>query len=100
MTRDDSPQASDRCDQNAPTEAFHDALVEAVAREAARDAENVAEFLRELGFVPSADRPVRLPPAFLLHLGAALRLWTWESSGLRVHRDSGLPGAEQAIIEG
>lgn len=77
---------------------FHPELVEAAAREAARDAENIALFLRELGFVPSADRPVRLPPAFLLHLGAALRLLVWESGGLRVHQDSGLPSAEQAII--
>ncbi len=74
-------------------------LSEAVAREATRDAENVAVFLRELGFVPSADRPVRLPPRFLLHLGAALRLLVWESVGLRVHQDSGLPRAEQAIID-
>ena len=74
-------------------------LSEAVAREAARDAENVALFLSELGFRPSDDRPVRFPAAFLLALGAALRLLTWESSGLRVHQDSGLPGAERAIID-
>ena len=74
-------------------------LSEAVAREAARDAENVVLFLSELGFTPSGDRPVRLPAAFLLALGAALRLLTWESSGLHVHQDSGLPGAERAIID-
>src|SRR4051812_13158690 len=99
MTRNDSSHAADRRDQNAMTGTLHPELAEAVAREAARDAENVSEFLYELGFVPSADRPVRLPPAFLLHLGAALRLWVWEAGGLRAHRDSGLPEAERAIIE-
>jgi len=52
-----------------------------------------------MGLMPSTDRPVRLPPGFLLQLGAALRLLVWESSGLRVHLDSGLPMAELAIIE-
>lgn len=99
MTNDDSPQPADRRDLNAPSRSFHPELAEAVAREAARDAENVAVFLRDLGFVPTVDRPVRLPPAFLLHLGAALRLWAWESSGLQVHLNSGLPRAEGAIVD-
>ena len=99
MTKAYSPQAAQPRDRRAPTVTFHPELVEAAAREAARDAENVALFLRELRFVPSADRPVRLPPAFLLHLGAALRLLVWESGGLRVHQDSGLPMAERAIID-
>ena len=99
MTGHDRPRAGDRRDRPAVSAAIPDELVEAMAREAARDAENVAVFLRELGFTPSDDRPVRLPAAFLLDLGAALRLLMWESSGLRVHQDSGLPGAERAIID-
>jgi hypothetical protein len=72
-------------------------LVEATAREAARDADRVGQLLHELGFVPSPGRPVRLPAAFLLDLGAALRLLAWEQGGLHVHRDAGLPPAEQAL---
>ena len=72
-------------------------LVEATAREAARDADRVGQLLHELGFVPSPDHPVRLPAAFLLDLGAALRLLDWELGGLHVHRDAGLPPAEQAL---
>ncbi len=89
----------DQSGRHSTPDPFPEELSEAVAREATRDAENVAVFLRELGFVPSAGRPVRLPAAFLLDLGAALRLLVWESNGHRVHQDSGLPMSEQAIID-
>src|SRR5689334_13521846 len=74
-------------------------LVDATVIEAAREADRVALFLHELGLLSRSDRTVGLPPAFLLHLGAALRLLVWEANGLRVHRDQGLPRAEQAIID-
>lgn len=84
-----------------PTSAspFDPVLVEAVAREAACDAEAVALFLHQFGFVPTAERPIRLPARFLLHMGAALRLLAWEEGGLRIHRDEGLPAARSAIID-
>ena len=91
MMRAHRPYAAEIGDRTAPPETSHQDLVDASAREAARDAENAAMFLRELGFVPSVDRPVRLPPRFLLQLGAALRLLVWESSGLLVHQDPARP---------
>jgi hypothetical protein len=89
----------DDLDASAVSSALPPELVEATAREAARDADRVGRLLHELGFVPSPGRPVRLPAAFLLGLGAASRLLDWELGGLRVHRDAGLPPAEQALID-
>jgi hypothetical protein len=67
--------------------------------EASRDADRVGRFLHAHGLVTSPDRPLYLPDAFLLNLAASLRLLTWEMSSLQVHRDAGLPSAEQALNE-
>jgi len=99
MARNRQPEAADRRHRPAVPGAIPDELAAAVAREAARDAENVALFLGELGLTPSPEHRVRLPAALLLDLGAALRLLMWESNGLRVHQDSGLPEAERAIVD-
>jgi hypothetical protein len=72
-------------------------LVASMVREAERDAERVGRFLQALGLVPSPDRPLCLPTDFLLNLAASLRLLAWELGGLQVHRDAGLPSAEQAL---
>ncbi|WP_165246493.1 hypothetical protein [Paludisphaera soli] len=74
-------------------------LRDATAAEAGRDADRVAAFLRAIGIAPAPARPVRLPAASLLALGAALRLWQWERSGLDVHLQAGLPSAERALTE-
>ena len=79
--------------------AIPEELSDTTAREAARDAGLVSCFLHELGLVPPDDHPVRFPAAFLLRLGAALRLLVWESNGLRVHLEMGLPSAERAIVD-
>jgi hypothetical protein len=99
MARNHQPEAADLRHRPAVSGAIPDELAAAVASEAARDAENVAVFLSELGITPSNDHRVQFPAAFLLALGAALRLLMWESSNLRFHQDSGLPGAERAIID-
>jgi hypothetical protein len=76
-------------------------LIEAVARDAARDAERVALFLDALSQTPPgrwlAEKPVSLPADFLLALGAALRLWVWEEHKLTAHREAGLPAAREAL---
>jgi hypothetical protein len=76
-------------------------LIEAVAQDAAADAERVAAFLGALGLRPSGEGaarvPLRLPAYFLVGLAAALRLLAWERSGLQVHRDAGLPPAHEAL---
>jgi hypothetical protein len=76
-------------------------LVRAVALNAARDADRVALFLDALGARPAGDGtsrpPLRLPSWFLLELGAALRLWIWEHSGIRLHLGAGLPPAGEAL---
>ena len=92
-----APRAAGGGEEGCVSSALLPELVEATAREAARDADRVGQLLHELGFVPSPGRPVRLPAAFLLDLGAALRLLAWEQGGLHVHRDAGLPPAEQAL---
>ena len=68
-------------------------LIQAVARDAARDADRVGLFLGALGLAP----PLPLPAAFLLGLGAALRLLLWEQDGIDAHRRAGLPPARQAL---
>ena len=74
-------------------------LVTAVAGDADRDADRVALFLQALGLKPSPARPLALPAAFLLELGAALRLLEWERRGLSAHTDAGLPPSGQALRE-
>ena len=56
-------------------------------------------FLRALGLKASPARPIALPDAFLLELGAALRLLEWERRGLTAHTDAGLPPSGQALRE-
>src|SRR5438874_2475952 len=77
---------------NFPTE-----LTRGVAWEAARDADRVVRFLTTLGLAGTPERPLFLPPNFLLALGAGLRLLAWEASGFTAHRDAGLPPAMDVI---
>jgi hypothetical protein len=72
-------------------------VVASVVANAQRDADCVDRFLRQLGLAATPKKPVHLPREFLAYLGAALRLLAWERSGLFLHRDVGLPGAQQAI---
>lgn len=75
--------------------ALHPDLIAAVRAEAARSADRVAEFIRDL-----AARGVEVPPldrGTLLELAAALTLAVWEGSGLDLHRDAGLPPARLAV---
>lgn len=72
-------------------------LVNAATAAAARDADLVGLFLRELGLTGTADQPVSLPARFLCQLAAALRLLVWEAQGFFFHRAAGLPSADQAL---
>jgi hypothetical protein len=79
-------------------------LIQAVAQNAADDADRVGQFLTEIGLRPAAagaapPAPVRLPTFFLVGLGATLRLLAWEQRGLHAHRDAGLPSAREAISQ-
>jgi hypothetical protein len=80
-----------------PESAFPADMVSAVATSAARDADAVGLFLRELGLSASPDQPRRLPARFLRHLAAGLRLLLWETQGFFFHQAAGLPSAHQAI---
>jgi hypothetical protein len=77
-------------------------LIAATIREASRDAEMTAGFLDALGQVPGlewlAKKPVRLPADILLGIGASMRLLAWETQGIHVHRDAGLPSATEALV--
>jgi hypothetical protein len=90
--------------------AFPPELVRAVVLHAARDADQVALFLNTLITLvvrPAGDgtspaplpppAPLPLPGWFLLELAAALQLWIWEHSGIRLHLDAGLPPAGDAL---
>ena len=70
-------------------------MVAAVAFEADRQAEMVAQFLAALD--PGAAPKNMMTPRFLLHLGAALRLLNWEAQGFYFHRAAGLPDADRAM---
>lgn len=72
-------------------------LIQAVVRNAARDADHVGVFLRALGLSASLEKPLSLPTHFLLELGAALRLLIWERQGFFIHQQAGLPAARQAL---
>src|SRR5436190_11921557 len=76
-------------------------LVTAVAVEAARDAEYVVlfldEFLDAMGLRPAVGERIPFPAAFLLDLGAALRILSWEQAGLHPQEVAGLPSAHEAL---
>jgi len=74
-------------------------LQDATAREAGLDADRVALFLHEIGLSTEDGRPLRLPAAYLLRLGAALRLLSWESKYPTLGVETGLPTAERAILD-
>jgi hypothetical protein len=75
----------------------HDAIVGAVAADAARDAHRVADLLDSLGVQGTQQRPIRLSGEFLLELGAAMRIHEWEIAGFNLHLDVGLPKSEVII---
>jgi hypothetical protein len=70
-----------------------------VARDAYRDADRVGLFLAHLGMKGTPEKPLALPPSFLLRLGFALRLLDWEQKGYYFHREVGVPEAQLAIRE-
>jgi hypothetical protein len=76
-------------------------LLEAVVRQAVADAEGVAHLVDNLGLRPSAEgqtrEPLKLPAYFLLGLAAAFRIQMWEDCGLCVHREAGLPSANEVV---
>jgi hypothetical protein len=76
-------------------------LLQAVVHEASTDAWRLAMFLQQLGLLPSSGANQRtslcLPRSLLLGLGAALRLFSWECSGARIHLPETLPSAQLAI---
>jgi len=76
-------------------------LVAAATRDAERDADALISFLGDLGFRrPGPDEPpVRLPAGLLLGLGAAMRLLIWESNGVHVHREAGIPSAYEVLCD-
>ena len=70
-------------------------LIQAVAREAERDADRVGLFLTTAALTP----PIHLRAEFLLNLGAALRLLQWEQAGIDLHARAGLPSGKQALLD-
>lgn len=69
-------------------------LLQCIKANAERDAEAVAEFLRRFFSMAGTGKPpIKLSAAFLVGLGFALRLVTWEDQGHRIHLEEGLPPA-------
>jgi hypothetical protein len=79
----------------SPLAAYPPELIAYVADQAERDALRVVQFISDLR--ESADEEIRLPGQVLLDLGAALCLRAWEEAGLTLHREAGLPSADDAI---
>src|SRR5437868_5648101 len=82
---------------NPALAAYPPELIERVADQAARDAQLAANILDEAGLAPSPGGVRSFPAEFLLELGAAARLLAWESAGLELHRQAGLPAAREAL---
>jgi hypothetical protein len=76
-------------------------LIAAVNAQAVEDARLVVLFIdsfeNHLGILRSPDTPRSFPFDFLVHLAAALRIFVWESQGLRLHLDAGLPDSDTAF---
>jgi hypothetical protein len=85
-------------DPSIPLATFPPELISRVAEQAAQDAELAAHTLKGVGLGPPPGGVRRLPPEFLLELGAACRLLAWEVGGLTLHREAGLPPARDAIL--
>jgi hypothetical protein len=72
-------------------------VIARVMRQACDDAEMVIALLRRLGMSPSSSEFPRMPNSLLLDLAAACRLAVWERAGVTIHREAGLPSAEEAL---
>ena len=77
--------------------AYPPEILTRVAEQAAGEADMVAQFLDAVGIVSQDGEALRLPIVFLLELGAAMRLLTWEEAGLDL-RGAGLPTSREAIL--
>lgn len=72
-------------------------LIALVVEQATRDAELVCHILTSVGLAPPPGGVRCLPADFLRELGAAVRLLHWETAGLTIHLEAGLPAAGDAI---
>src|SRR4051812_48765504 len=74
------------------------AMIDSLAADAGRDADRVNCFLDQLGLGASPENPRPMPPTeFLNRLRFGLRFLDWESKGIFIHRDAGLPAAHDVI---
>jgi len=78
-------------------------LVQAIIHEAMTEADMVGTFLSALGLAPvgagQERKPVHMPAALLLGLGAAMRLLRWEQSGVCAHLPHNLPPSQEVICQ-
>jgi hypothetical protein len=84
-------------DNCAGLAAFPPELITRVVEQAVSDADLTAHILTLVGLGPPPGEVRRLPATFLLELGAACRLLAWEVAGLTLHRQAGLPSAQDAF---
>ncbi len=74
------------------------AVITAMMRDAERMAVVTAGFLDQVG--PGIkDNQSSWPPAFLLELGAVLRIHQWETAGIKDAIDATLPGYQAALAD-
>jgi hypothetical protein len=83
----------------ATIDLFPEELRSAIALEAEADADRVALLMRELGHDPSPSKPLVMDRELLLFYGAVLRLHSWETTGIVIHRDRGLPSACELLTK-
>ncbi len=88
--------AADRA--NLASDDYSTEMVAVLLSDVARDIHLAVRFLGHMGVRGTPEKLLRLPPKFSLQLGAAMRLLLWESQGFYLHREAGLPSADEAIL--
>jgi hypothetical protein len=76
---------------------FPEELVTAIAREAESCADRVMLLMRHLNYDASPGKPIVIDREVLLFLGAVLWLHSWESAGISIHSEAGLPRAADLL---
>ncbi len=78
---------------SASTDPHAEELCSAIAIEAEADADRVAALMLAMGYNLTPSKPLVMDRELLLFYGAVLRLYSWETAGITIHRDRGLPPA-------
>ena len=74
-------------------------LLAAVLRESNRQADQVAAFLESVGLAPAPGETQALPADLLFKVGALLRLYRWDRSGVLPHLGHDFPSWDEVYAD-